>query len=151
MRKKPNRFILDDFFTALIYDKIKVPTTGFFCYSVLHRKRLTRQKVNHPSLRNFHLCLIQTFTPSTSTYKQGKYCLDSWTEHLFLVLLQNNQQMRQGSSSILLMHLWIYPKMLRQVIAIIRESWFPPKLLKQSVLWMYMDYGLSRVVSCRGM
>jgi hypothetical protein len=39
----------------------------------------------------------------------------------------------------LLMHFWIYSNMFRQVIAIIRGSWFPHKLLKQSVLWMYMD------------
>jgi hypothetical protein len=40
--------------------------------------------------------------------------------------------------------------MFKQVIAIIRESWLPQKLLKQSVLWMYMDYGPSRLVSFRG-
>jgi hypothetical protein len=59
--------------------------------------------------------------------------------------------MHRGSSRILLVHFWIYPSMFRQVIAIIRRSWFPQKLLKQSVLWMYMDYGPCRVVNCRGM
>jgi hypothetical protein len=41
--------------------------------------------------------------------------------------------------------------MFQQVITIIRGSWFPQNLLKWSVLWAYMDYGLSRVVSCQGM
>jgi hypothetical protein len=59
--------------------------------------------------------------------------------------------MHKGSGSILLMHFWIYPNMFRQVIAIIRGLWFPQKLLKQSVLWMYTDYGPSRVVSGRGL
>jgi hypothetical protein len=59
--------------------------------------------------------------------------------------------MRRGSNRILLMHFWIYPTMFQQVFAIIRGSWFPQKLLKQSVLWMYMDYGPPREVSCRGM
>jgi hypothetical protein len=57
--------------------------------------------------------------------------------------------MRRGNSRILLMHFYIYPNMFQQVIAIIRGSWFLQKLLKQSVLWMYMDNGQSRVVSCR--
>jgi hypothetical protein len=52
--------------------------------------------------------------------------------------------MGQGSSRILLMHFWIYPNMLQQVIAIIRGPWFPQKLLKLSVLWMCMDCGPSR-------
>jgi hypothetical protein len=49
------------------------------------------------------------------------------------------------------MHFCIYFNMFRQLIAIIRGAWFPQKLVKQFVLWMYIDYGLSRVVSCRGM
>jgi hypothetical protein len=56
--------------------------------------------------------------------------------------------MRRGSSSIFVNAFLDLPQ---QVIAIIRGLWFPQKLLKQSVLWMYMDYGPSRVVSCRGM
>jgi hypothetical protein len=56
--------------------------------------------------------------------------------------------MRRESSMILLMHIWIYPNMFRQVIAIVNGSWFPQKLLKQ---WMYMDYGQYRVVRCRAM
>jgi hypothetical protein len=59
--------------------------------------------------------------------------------------------MRRGSSRILFMHFYIYPNMFQQVIAIIKGSWFPQKLLKQSVLCMYMDYGPPRVVSCQGM
>jgi hypothetical protein len=59
--------------------------------------------------------------------------------------------MRRGSSRILLIHFQIYPNMFQQVIAIIRGSWFPQKLLEQSVLWMYsyMDYDPFRVVSCQ--
>jgi hypothetical protein len=52
--------------------------------------------------------------------------------------------------------------MFQQFIAIIRASCLPQKLLRQyiyiyiymcvcvCVLWMYMDYNLSSVASCRG-
>jgi hypothetical protein len=59
--------------------------------------------------------------------------------------------MRQGSSSVFINAFLDFPNMFQQVIAIVRGSLFPQKLLKLSVLWMDMDYGPSRVVSCRGM
>jgi hypothetical protein len=51
-----------------------------------------------------------------------------------------------------LMHFWIYTSMFWQVIAFIRGSWFPQKLLKQSVLWMYVDYDpLMMAMTCQNM
>jgi hypothetical protein len=58
--------------------------------------------------------------------------------------------MRRGCSSIFINAFLDLSQLFRQVIAIIKGSWFSQKLLKQSVLWMYKDHGPSREVSCRG-
>jgi hypothetical protein len=59
--------------------------------------------------------------------------------------------MRRGSSSVFIHAFLDLPQNVSASLAIIRGLWFPQNLLKQSVLWMYMDYGPSRVVSCLGM
>jgi hypothetical protein len=59
--------------------------------------------------------------------------------------------MLRGSSSIFINAFLDLSNMFRQIISVIRKSWFPQKLLKQSVLWMYMAYGRSGAISCREM
>jgi hypothetical protein len=71
--------------------------------------------------------------------------------NILIYCYQTTNECVEEVAVFLLMHFWIYSNMFRQIIAIIRGLWFPQKLLKRFVLWMYMDYRPSRLVSCRGM
>jgi hypothetical protein len=57
----------------------------------------------------------------------------------------------RSSGFLLIRSNFFYPDMFRHMVAILRGSWVPDKLLKQcAVLWACADYDPSHVASCRG-
>jgi hypothetical protein len=77
--------------------------------------------------------------------------LDGWTEHLVVPFVKIPTDAQRSSGFLLIRYKFFYPDMFQHIVAILRGSWVPDKLLKQcSVLWVCADCDLSHVASCRG-
>jgi hypothetical protein len=112
----------------------------------------------------FIYIIIQTFTYIMrlvqmkiilkGRFKNNLYWLDldGWTDHLVLSFAKRPTNAQRSSGFFINAFQIFYPDTFRHMLAILKGSWVPDKLLKQcSVSWACADYDPSRASSCRGM
>jgi hypothetical protein len=111
--------------------------------------KLCKDYTHNINWSNIKNCGNTSFSQKEWTYCQ---CIDGWTEHLVVPSVEKPKIAQASSGFLLICSKFFYPDIFRHLVAILRGSWVPDKLLKLCyVLRACADYDPSHVASCHGM